>query len=148
MKFMKNKRGAALMQVLLVTAILAGIATFILKASLSRTSNARRARRTISAHLLIESCMAEVNALWAAKNPQAFFRDMDQCIMYCKGSSDPTASCSSGNQVREYKCEIPDQETTNGKYLVLASMEQVGTGTKKECKVTYNVKDSSGYSRL
>ena len=147
MRLMKNKRGAALMQVLLVTAILAGIATFILRASLSRTSNARRARRTISAHLLIESCMAEVNALWSAKNPEAFFRDMDECIMYCK-NTDATSECSESNKVSDYTCTIPDPEAGNNKtYKVVASMVSPETELGK-CQITYNIKDEAGHSVL
>ena len=143
MKLMKNKRGAALMQVLLVTAILAGIATYILRASLSRTSNARRTRRTISAQLLIGSCMAEVNTLWAAKDPEVFFRDMDQCIMYCKDNTDDTqVACTNGNSVRSYTCRIKDGEKNNSVYSVVADMvKQNG-----ECKVTYTVQDKTGQS--
>ena len=71
-----NKKGAALMQVLLITIILAGIATMILRATLSRTSSARRTRRAVSAQVLIQTCMAEVNSLWSKKTPEAFRRDL------------------------------------------------------------------------
>ena len=71
-----NKKGAALMQVLLITIILAGIATMILRATLSRTSSARRTRRAVSAQVLIQTCMAEVNSLWSKKAPEAFRRDL------------------------------------------------------------------------
>jgi type II secretory pathway pseudopilin PulG len=126
---MKNKRGAALMQVLLVTAILAGIATFILRASLSRTSNARRTRRTISAQLLIDSCMAEVNTLWSAKTPEAFFTDMNNCKMH--------------NNLDTYICKIDDAESSS-QYKVVAKM----TGSGGNCQVSYTVKDESGFSHL
>lgn len=141
---MKNKRGGALMQVLLVTAILAGIATFILRASLSRTSNARRARRTISAQMLIDSCMAEVNTLWAAKDPEVFFRDMTDCVMYCKGSN-KQAACTGGNRVTQYDCEISDAESLSSQtYAVRASMVQDGS----DCKVTYTVRHIDNHSHL
>ena len=43
----KNKKGAALLQVLLVTVILAGMATMLLRASLSRTTAARKTSQCI-----------------------------------------------------------------------------------------------------
>lgn len=132
MKFIKNKRGAALMQVLLVTAILAGIATFILRASLSRTSNARRTRRTISAQLLIDSCMSEVNTLWSAKTPEAFFTDMSNCKMQ--------------NSLDTYTCKITDGENESSTYKVVAKMTK--NATTGNCEVTYTVKDVSGHSHL
>ena len=134
------------MQVLIVTAILAGIATFILRASLSRTSNARRTRRLISAQLLIDSCMAEVNTLWAAKDPDVFTRDMNACIMYCAtATSDPTADC--GNKKFEHICEIPNGEGGNT-YKVVATIAKDTTVTPSRCKVTYAVKDEAGHSVL
>ena len=84
---LKNKKGAALLQVLLVTVILAGMATMLLRASLSRTTAARKTRRTVSAQMLVNSCMAQINSMWAAKSPEMFARDMNQCIMYCKDAS-------------------------------------------------------------
>lgn len=72
----KNNKGAALMQVLLITMILAGMATMLLRASLSRTASARKTRRTVTAEMLIESCMAEVNALWSAKSEGVFLEDL------------------------------------------------------------------------
>ena len=64
------------MQVLLITVILAGITTMLLRASLSRTASARKTRRQVSAQVLIQSCMAQVNDLWTAKTPEAFRRDI------------------------------------------------------------------------
>ena len=78
----KNKKGAALLQVLLITAVLAGIATMLLRASLSRTTAARKTRRTVSAQMLVNSCMAEVNTIWSIKSPDVCARDLNQCTMY------------------------------------------------------------------
>ena len=106
-----NKKGAALMQVLLITVILAGIATMLLRASLSRTTSARRTRRTVSAQALIQSCMAEVNSLWSKKTPEAFTRDLNgvgnggKPYMYCNGGSDPS-TCPAANVVEKYTCAI------------------------------------------
>ncbi|MBR5151340.1 MAG: hypothetical protein IKW71_00705, partial [Elusimicrobiaceae bacterium] len=63
-KMYLNKRGVALLQVLIISAVIAGLAAMILRVTLSRTTAARQTRRTVSAQLLIESCMAEVNSLW------------------------------------------------------------------------------------
>ena len=127
----KNKKGAALLQVLLVTVILAGLATMLLRASLSRSTAARQTRRTVSAQLLVNSCMAEVNTLWSIKSPEAFARDMNQCLMYCK-STDTTATCS-----------IP----VNGRnYTVTAEFTEsapTADGARK-CELSYTVDDSQG----
>ena len=102
----KNKRGAALMQVLLITMILAGMATMLLRASLSRTSSARKTRRAVTAEMLIESCMAEVNALWASKSDDAFLNDLSTAgshsspIMYVAREGEQPQS--------EYVCHIAD----------------------------------------
>ena len=106
-----NKKGAALMQVLLLTVVLAGITTMLLRASLSRTSSARKTRRTVSGQVLIQSCMAEVNALWSKKNSEAFQRDLkgdsSGPFMYCSGTGTNPAVCPSSNIVRDYVCTIP-----------------------------------------
>ena len=103
----KNKKGAALMQVLLMTMILAGMATMLLRASLSRTISARKTRRTVSATVLIEACMAEVNAIWSAKTADAYMRDLEKGWIYCSelDSTDKT-KCAAGKEVTEYKCTI------------------------------------------
>ena len=100
-----NKRGAALMQVLLITVILAGITTMLLRASLSRTASARKTRRQVSAQVLIQSCMAQVNDLWTAKTPEAFRRDMEMGIMYCKGNGTEDG-CPEEDQVKELTCNF------------------------------------------
>ena len=128
---LKNKKGAALLQVLLITVVLAGMATMLLRASLSRTSTARQTRRTVSAQLLVNSCMAEVNTFWTLKSPEAFARDMKECIMYCKSGAtvDGTgkiADCSSDE--KKYTC-------TNG---VIASFTESDPSDGR-CKLEYEV---------
>lgn len=135
----KNKKGAALLQVLLVTVILAGMATMLLRASLSRTTAARKTRRTVSAQMLVNSCMAQVNNMWAAKSPEMFARDMSQCIMYCKDASAGTCS-----QVEKtYKCNI----SLNGQtYTVTAAFDSSGTdaviNSDNKCKLTYTIESN------
>lgn len=99
------------MQVLLITVILAGIATMILRASLSRTVSARRTRRAASAQVIIQACMAQVNSLWANKSPEAFARDYNGVgnngvpYMYCSSGSD-VSTCPSTSIVKDYTCTI------------------------------------------
>ncbi len=142
---LKNKRGAALLQVLLVTVVLAGMATMLLRASLSRTTTARQTRRTVSAQLLVNACMAEVNTLWSNKTPQAFANDMSQCIMYCKtGVVDGT--CPEASQVREYTCSNITLDGL-GTYTVKAIMK-TDTSADNQCRLDYEIDDnnSSGVS--
>ena len=60
---LKNNKGAALMQVLLVTVVLAGMSAMLLRATLSRTMTVRQTRRNVSTQIMADSCMAEVNSL-------------------------------------------------------------------------------------
>lgn len=123
MNILSAKKGAALMQVLLVTVILAGMATMLLRAMLSRTTAARQTRKTVSSQMLVNSCMAEVNALWSAKTPEAFKRDMDLGIMYCSNSGGGT-TCPAANRVFEHKCtERTDPLDSTVKYQVTAYFE-------------------------
>lgn len=107
------------MQVLLITVILAGITTMILRANLSRTASARKTRRQASAQVLIQACMSRVNDLWTAKSPDAFRRDMKDGIMYCKGSN-PSLACPAADQVKSIVCEF-------GKFKVTATIEPDAT---------------------
>lgn len=106
---LKNSKGAALMQVLLVTIVLAGMSAMLLRATLSRTMTARQTRRAVSTQLMVDSCMAEVNSLWAAKSVAAFKNDFAGdargAFMYC-AEYDNTGRCtSSGNDIhRFYDC--------------------------------------------
>ncbi len=143
---LSNKKGAALLQVLLVTAILAGIATMLLRASLSRTTSVRQTRRAVSEELLIESCMAEVNMMWSNKTPEAFKRDMAGCWMNCKtpatgaelnidASNYLTSACNTdGNSIRYYICKTPQANVS-----VKATFEDPSVTGAGDCKLTYSV---------
>ncbi len=130
-----NKKGAALMQVLLITVILAGIATMLLRASLSRVTSARKTRRSVSAQVLIQSCMAEVNTLWSKKTPEAFRRDLlgdsSGPFMYCSGGTG--TSCTGSYIQRTYTCTIPNPYDSSYPYKVVASFvknaKATGTGS-------------------
>lgn len=136
----KNKKGAALMQVLLAAIILAGIAAMLLRFSLSRSTSARKTRRAVLAETLIQSCMGEVNALWNQKLEQdwrVFQNDIAQHCFYCGVSRDTNKVCPAGqtngedNCVREYKCKA-----YQNLYQVTATMDDDG-------KITYEVTSGS-----
>lgn len=109
---LKNSKGAALMQVLLVTIVLAGMSAMLLRATLSRTMTVRQTRRNVSTQIMADSCMAEVNSLWAAKSVATFRSDFEGdargAYMYC-AAYDNTGRCtSSGNDIhRFYDCTTP-----------------------------------------
>ena len=115
---LKNKKGAALLQVLLVTAVLGGMAAMLLRAQLSRTTSVRQTRKAVSQELLIESCQAEINMMWSHKSPDAFERDLAGCWMNCNvaidndtytGASYTTSKChtESDTATRSYTCKVP-----------------------------------------
>ncbi|MCL2888116.1 MAG: hypothetical protein FWF35_02235 [Elusimicrobia bacterium] len=59
---MSNKKGSALMQVLLITIVVATIATAILRIAISRTTTAANTVRTISAKNILEGCNAQIQS--------------------------------------------------------------------------------------
>ena len=132
-----NKKGAALLQVLLITVVLAGMATMLLRASLSRTSSMRQARRTVSAQLLINTCMAEINTLWSVKSADVFARDNAQCLMWCNASvTEPcNVSGSSPNASRSSTCQVSNGDNT---YNVQATFNDEGPASDG-CKLTYTI---------
>ena len=104
------------MQVLLITVILAGISTMLLRVVLSRNTSSRQTRRTVLSEQAIQSCMAEVNNLWAYKTPQAFRRDLlgidngGVPYMYCVEPDLNTGACpnTDGNRRSEYICKFSE----------------------------------------
>ncbi len=123
-----NKKGAALMQVLLITIVLAGIATMLLRASLSRTTSARKTRRTVSGQVLMQSCMAEVNTLWTNKKPEVFqgdwAGDAQGPIMYCNGARNASGECPAASRVRTHTCTLTNPYQSGATYTVTASFEK------------------------
>lgn len=144
-----NKRGAALLQVLLVSAVLAGMATMLLRASLSRSSNSRRTRRTVAANLLINRCQMEVDAIWGAKTPQAFARDLKNCYMTCSSPNATNSVCNSGSKVHTciYPVDLDGDSLTDVTYTIEAKFVD-NAPTNGMCKLTYTVTDDSGGSEV
>ncbi len=121
-----NKKGAALLQVLMVTAVLAGIATMILRASLARVYSSRKMLHEIKTQLAIESCMAEVNNIWASKKAEYYMADLNNCVI-CSDTS--ATGCD--NNGHQYTCQHP----SDANYPVIASMQQVAG----RCQITYSI---------
>ena len=130
-KMYLNKRGVALLQVLIISAVIAGLAAMILRVTLSRTTAARQTRRTVSAQLLIESCMAEVNSLWASKTPEVYASHLKNCIMDC--NQDDVEGCLADNEFKVHHCLA----SGGTGYDVVARMSsEPGTG---KCRITYEI---------
>lgn len=132
-----SKRGAAILQVLLLAAVLAGVATMILRFSVARTASARQNRRLVTAQLAIQSCMTEVNELWMSKSPEAFERDINQCIFRCSGgdgANRANVACDGANQERTYLCQRSYDETEE--HFITANMAQNDDGT---CSIEYTL---------
>ena len=152
-----NKKGAALMQVLLATAVLAGMATMLLRASLSRTSSVRQIRQSVSTELLIESCQAEINMMWSKKKPEVFKRDLSGCWMNCKikiggtgtqyeGESwqdddYTTSKCHTDptNATRSYTCNVPVVGATGSIPVTATFTAPESTNDGKACQLTYKL---------
>ena len=142
-----NKKGVALLQVLVVTAILAGLATMILRASLSRTITSRQMRHQVNVQQAIESCMAEVNNIWASKTPKVYADDLAACRI-CGGSDCPTGVVDNNSVY-----DLPDGETVpantvhtcnvslaaGGSITVQARFVSNYDGTNKRCQLKYTV---------
>jgi len=151
------------MQVLLVTAVLAGMATMMLRASLSRTSSVRQTRQSVSSELVIESCQAQVNMMWSKKKPEVFKRDLAGCWMNCNktinmsnvstdditwdGNNYTSSKChtQSGVATRSYTCEVP---VVGGTVNVTATFKDpADLGAGNPCELTYTV-DKSASEKL
>lgn len=142
---LQNKKGAALLQVLLVTAVLAGMATMLLRASLSRTTTARQTRRTVASQMLVQACQTEINALWSIKTPEAFARDMQKCWMTCTADPATNTACTTSNASRSYTCSAV---TIGGiSYTVTASFTEETPGPNG-CELKYEITDNSTGSEV
>lgn len=138
-----NKRGAALLQVLIVTAILAGLSAMILRLSLARTITSRQTRHIVNAQMAIESCMAEVNTIWAAKTPAAYARDLAVCQM-C--NPEEAVGCSNENNAHKIHTCLVSLFSGDEDYVVEARMTSSGGGVPP-CKITYTVTNENNDAR-
>lgn len=136
-----NKRGVALLQVLIIVAILGGMMAMILRVVMSRTTTARQTYRTVTAQMLIESCMAEVNQIWATKTPQTYATDLEGCCMYKEGDTCTQSHTCHTQKVYPLNMNAPID------YSVVASMS-IDAELNGRCKVQYMLTPSSGGTAL
>ncbi len=142
----QNNRGAALLQVLILSAILAGMATMILRVTLSRSVASKQVRHQITAQKMIESCMAQVNMFWASKTPEAYARDLGQCQM-CDPTKDGVANGGSCPQhelesnflgrTDVYKNHIYDCGSITGEQGTSRNVYAVISGSSGNCQIEY-----------
>lgn len=154
---LRNQKGAALLQVLLVTVVLAGMAAMLLRSSLSRTTTARQTRRSVSSQMLINACQAEVNALWSVKSPEIFARDLSQCWMHCSipvECAEDDSAClalkgtpctdegTTPNATRTYTCAPIKIGTVH--YQVTATFDTTQNPTElAQCPLRYSIVDGT-----
>ncbi|MBR4355629.1 MAG: hypothetical protein IKP96_03565 [Elusimicrobiaceae bacterium] len=132
-----TKKGAALLQVIIVTAVLASMVMMVARANFARTTSARQTRRNVSAQMLIQACQAEVNTLWSLKNAEAFARDMAECWMTCSPGS---TGCTTSNASRSYDC---GSQTIDGvTYSIRATLEEPDEGETGPCQIKYELTDN------
>lgn len=169
-RFQWNKKGVALLQVLIIAAVLAGLSTMILRAIMPRTRSARMLRRTVEAQMLIEACRKEIAEIWARKTPQQFADDLEMCRFYNaeEGSTNPPPGTSAhvvnengevvdadpsvniNKEERDYHCSMAygtevNPSTISGPYLrVYAHISR--DSANNQCVIKYNI--LGGASRL
>lgn len=124
---LRNQKGAALLQVLLVTVVLAGMATMLLRSSLSRTTTARQTRRSVASQMLINACQAEVNALWSVKTPEIFTRDLQDCWMYCSIPVECDENDAACNALKSQACDDEATPPTAYRSYTCAPIKVEGT---------------------
>lgn len=139
---LRNNKGAALLQVILVAAILVGMATLLLRASLSRVSSARLTRRAVSSQMLIETCQSQVNGWMSLKRAEVFQADLDDCILDCDAQRQANNECPEANRVRDYTCTLPGA-IEGITYTVVAHMAREDeNNSNSPCQVTYELHDN------
>lgn len=140
----RNNRGAALLQVLILSAILAGMATMILRVTLSRSVASKQVRHQITAQKMIESCMAQVNMFWASKTPEAYARDLAECQM-CDPDADREGGCLTDmfdfNQKSVNRNLVYDCDEIIGGDGKKAHVYAVMLGNNNNCQIEYVIPD-------
>ena len=135
-----NKKGVALLQVLIVVAVLASMVAMILRVVLSRSATARQTTQTVTAQMLIENCQGEVAYLWAIKKPEVYARDLSRCVMYC--DKETVAECAAEpGTYRRHACQqqavYPVNMNTWSEFRVIAQFAGEPDGGR--CQLTYTL---------
>lgn len=148
-----NKRGVALLQVLMVAAVLAGLATMILRVVTSRTLSARQIRQTVSAQMLVETCMKQVSNYWMERfetDPEGAAADLAACRFRGSGAASVLTGASHLYGFREMLCYSPSltgytpshHHEAGPQMTISANMSEVDG----KCQISYRI--ASGVDRL
>lgn len=117
----RNSRGAALLQVLMLSALLAGLAVMVLRATLSRQVTARQTRHAIGVHQAVTACIAEINDMWALMTPEQYKTSLSTCTMPPFPSGGP--ACGESVVAGEWYCHVDPFADGSG-VCVTARMHQ------------------------
>lgn len=142
-KLKLNKRGVALLQVLIVSAILAGLATMILRVVMSRATAAHKVRQTVLSQMMIESCMNEVNNLWM-NDPDVVGQPMpaEKYAAFLGACRFPTAGAAANpaNGRAQYDCN-----NVHNALAIRATIAEVDAANPNPdgipCQITYSIVD-------
>lgn len=135
----KNKRGAALLQVLMLSALLAGLSVMVLRATLSRQVTARKTRHDVGVHAAIEACAAEIYNMWAVMTPEQYKTRLSSCSLPPMPAG--TQSCAGGAAAsNEWYCRVNPYGTKT--YCITAKMgPKEGGETESPCQISFKVHD-------
>ena len=61
--FLRNKKGSALLQVLVLGSVIAAVVLLVLRLAMTRTTNVVKTKRKVSAKAYAESCLSQYNAI-------------------------------------------------------------------------------------
>lgn len=64
---MRNRKGSALMQVLVLGSVIATIVLLVLRFAMSRTTNVVKTKRRVVSKAVAEACYAQINAIITAR---------------------------------------------------------------------------------
>ena len=137
----KNNRGAALLQVLMLSALLAGLAVMVLRATLSRQVTARQTRHAIGVHQAVTACIAEINNMWGLMTPEQYETSLSSCTMppYPSGA----LACGEAAVAGEWYCHV--DPFSDGGVCVTARMHTknpaVDPHISSPCQIDFSIKD-------
>lgn len=133
----KNNRGAALLQVLMLSALLAGLAVMVLRVTLSRQVTARQVRHSVGVRMAVSSCIAQINEMWAVMTPAQYEQSLNSCSMPPYHGN----NCDGGAAVAgEWYCRV---QPFNQQVCVTARMRAKlpEDSTDSPCRIDFTVKD-------
>lgn len=135
----KNNRGAALLQVLMLSALLAGLAVMVLRATLSRQVTARQTRHALGVHQAVTSCIAEINDMWALMTPDTYKDRLSTCSMPPYPAGQPV--CGDSAVAGEWYCQVNPFAEGSGVCVTARMRPKTTTETNSPCEIEFVVKD-------